>query len=243
MFSNLNVHLHKASVCDRCPARECHIPIKCEGHFVESHLLEGGHLEDCIKICNDNSLCQWYTLEKSNNHCVLYGDCAVAKDCDTCATGRKSCTRGYHGVKGNGIKQRLLFKRDKYPKWSLTEAGSPVYKYRDPRLAEENTCVNKYECDCAVKMWMICGTKSCKECENLDECSSWRLDRDKDVGDLKPCSPAGEFRTHHYRIYPRGWPWADQYLRICRVGCGDINRCRRGDETLRTDLSICKKWN
>ena len=60
-------------------------------------IIKGGHLEDCIKWCNDHELCKWYTLEKSNDHCLLYEDCPATEDCDTCATGPKYCSRGYHG--------------------------------------------------------------------------------------------------------------------------------------------------
>ena len=81
----------------RCPARECHAPHKCRGHFIDSYKL--ANLEDCIRACNDNELCKWYTLEKSNDHCLLYEDCIPLNDCDTCATGEKSCSHGYHGRK------------------------------------------------------------------------------------------------------------------------------------------------
>ena len=81
----------------RCPARECHAPHKCRGHFIDSYKL--ANLEDCIRACNDNELCKWYTLEKSNDHCLLYEDCVPLNDCDTCASGEKSCSRGYHGRK------------------------------------------------------------------------------------------------------------------------------------------------
>ena len=80
-----------------CPARECHSPKKCKGHFVDSNILKGGHLEDCIKSCSNNALCEYYTLEKSKDYCILYEDCLETEGCDTCWTGRKYCSRGYQG--------------------------------------------------------------------------------------------------------------------------------------------------
>ena len=56
-----------------------------------------GTLEECIEKCNDNVDCQWFTLEKSNDHCILYEECNDQFDCETCATGEKNCAHGYHG--------------------------------------------------------------------------------------------------------------------------------------------------
>ena len=94
----INLFQHLSFIICRCPARECHSPHKCAGNFVDSTIIKGGHLEDCIKWCNDHQLCKWYTLEKLNDHCLLYEDCSVTKDCDTCATGQKDCSKGYHGM-------------------------------------------------------------------------------------------------------------------------------------------------
>ena len=80
----------------RCPARDCHEAVKCEGHFIDSFKI--AHLEDCIKACSDDSDCQWYTLEKTNDHCLLYEECKKKMEsCDTCATGPRECSVGYHG--------------------------------------------------------------------------------------------------------------------------------------------------
>lgn len=79
-----------------CPARECHDPHKCDGHFVNSW--EFAHLEDCIRSCNDNPLCEFYTFEKSNDHCILFEDRGACEPCDTCASGEKKCSVGYHGT-------------------------------------------------------------------------------------------------------------------------------------------------
>ena len=36
-----------------------------------------------------------FTLEKQHDHCILYEDCDLHDEsCDTCATGRKYCSRG-----------------------------------------------------------------------------------------------------------------------------------------------------
>merc|ERR1711978_68547 len=79
-----------------CPARKCHDPKKCKGHFAGS--FETAHLEDCIRGCNDNPSCSFYTFEKSNDHCLLYKDRGACKPCDTCASGEKRCSIGYHGT-------------------------------------------------------------------------------------------------------------------------------------------------
>merc|ERR1712241_295414 len=78
-----------------CPARECHGAFKCKGIFIDSFEIE--YLEDCIQACNDNDICMWYTLEKTHDHCVLYENCDEKMDCDTCASGERLCTVGYHG--------------------------------------------------------------------------------------------------------------------------------------------------
>ena len=79
----------------RCPARNCHGGFKCEGHFVDSFNFT--HLEECLQACNDFEECNFYTFEKANDVCVLYEDCPVTIDCETCASGAQYCSRGYHG--------------------------------------------------------------------------------------------------------------------------------------------------
>jgi len=78
-----------------CPGRECHSPNKCQGHLVDT--FETGHLEDCINMCKDTAACEWYTYDKKDDHCILYKDCESLISCDTCATGKKYCSKGYHG--------------------------------------------------------------------------------------------------------------------------------------------------
>merc|ERR1711953_431293 len=80
----------------KCPARECHGAFKCQGDFVDSYAI--ATLEECIEACNDHVDCQWFTLEKSNDHCLLYEECNDQFDCETCATGEKNCAHGYHGT-------------------------------------------------------------------------------------------------------------------------------------------------
>ena len=79
----------------RCPARECHGAFKCKGVFVDSFAI--GTLEECIAKCNDVEDCQWFTLEKANDHCILYEECNDQFDCETCASGEKKCAHGYKG--------------------------------------------------------------------------------------------------------------------------------------------------
>ena len=109
----------------RCPPRECHIPIKCKANFLNSYRLH--HLEDCIKVCNDNPLCKWYTHEKTHDHCILYQeDCAQALECTTCATGKRYCSNGYLPRSGpHGKSTRSM--SDDIP-WPGDFVGNPVKK-------------------------------------------------------------------------------------------------------------------
>jgi len=79
-----------------CPARECHGAFKCKGVFVDSFAIPT--LEECILKCNEVEDCQWFTLEKANDHCILYEECNDQFDCETCATGEKKCANGYKGT-------------------------------------------------------------------------------------------------------------------------------------------------
>jgi len=81
-----------------CPARECHSPDKCQGHVVEGPIShKATHLEDCINICKDTVDCEYYTYDKKDDHCVIFKNCNTTISCDTCATGKKYCSKGYHG--------------------------------------------------------------------------------------------------------------------------------------------------
>ena len=82
----------------RCPARVCQGAFKCQGTFVDSHTIDT--LEECIEKCTSDQDCQWFTLEKRNHHCILYEECNKQFNCDTCATGEKKCSMGYHGYFG-----------------------------------------------------------------------------------------------------------------------------------------------
>merc|ERR1712165_367601 len=73
---------------DGCPARDCHSGYKCQGHYVDA--FDHVHLEDCISECNRNDECNFYTFEKTHDHCVLYEDCYSTLDCATCASGPKT---------------------------------------------------------------------------------------------------------------------------------------------------------
>ena len=88
-------HLKSLLNSYRCPARECHGAFKCQGNFVDSYAI--ATLEECIEKCNENEDCQWFTLEKANDHCIIYEECNDQFDCETCATGEKNCAHGYHG--------------------------------------------------------------------------------------------------------------------------------------------------
>jgi hypothetical protein len=79
-----------------CPARECHGAFKCKGDFVDSFAI--ATLEECIEKCNHVEDCKWFTLEKKNDHCILYEECHNQFDCETCATGEKKCANGYKGT-------------------------------------------------------------------------------------------------------------------------------------------------
>ena len=89
------VHIQQYFFCTRCPARECHGAFKCKGDFVDSYAI--ATLEECIEKCNEAEDCQWFTLEKANDHCILYEECDDQFDCETCASGEKKCAHGYQG--------------------------------------------------------------------------------------------------------------------------------------------------
>ena len=80
---------------NRCPPRECHGAFKCKGDFVDSFAI--ATLEGCIEKCGETEDCAWFTLEKSNDHCILYEECNDQFDCETCATGEKKCANGFKG--------------------------------------------------------------------------------------------------------------------------------------------------
>jgi len=103
-----------------CPARECHSPHKCKGKLDDSFIVS--HLEDCISICKDRPSCKWYTLDKAIDRCVLYDNCTLAEDCDTCATGPEYCSRGYHGVEKKQ-RQRSLY----YGTKTMLEGGTQMF--------------------------------------------------------------------------------------------------------------------
>ena len=90
----------------RCPVRECHGRFKCEGHFLDSFVFN--HTEDCIRACSDMENCQFYTFEKTSEHCVLYEDCPATSDCETCASGAQYCSRGYQCILVILLKQSTL---------------------------------------------------------------------------------------------------------------------------------------
>ena len=61
------------------------------------------HLEDCIAQCNNNDECNFYTYEKTHDHCILYEDCNQTLECATCASGPKNCAMGVrYGEDANG---------------------------------------------------------------------------------------------------------------------------------------------
>merc|ERR1712223_76318 len=78
-----------------CPSRECHGAFKCQDIFIDSFEIE--HLEDCLEACSDVAECMYFTLEKTHNHCILYEGCEAQLECETCATGERECSAGYHG--------------------------------------------------------------------------------------------------------------------------------------------------
>ena len=85
-----------SATSSRCPARECHKQKKCDGFLVDSKKI--AHLEECINYCKESVGCEWYTYDKKDDHCVMYEDCDTSTSCDTCATGKKYCSKGYHGM-------------------------------------------------------------------------------------------------------------------------------------------------
>ena len=47
----------------------------------------------CLKDCQHNMECQWFTFEGSQNSCLLFSDCNTISDstCQHCYSGQKTC--------------------------------------------------------------------------------------------------------------------------------------------------------
>ena len=86
--------------------------------IVSKCFIRESHLEDCMEKCKEHPSCNFFTLEKQNDHCILYEDCDVRIDCETCASGAKYCSLGYHGNH-----QRLA--NVEQSKRALTDSPSP----------------------------------------------------------------------------------------------------------------------
>ena len=196
----------------RCPARECHSPHKCKGNLVRAKLLDGGHLEDCIKMCNNNPLCKWYTLEKSNDHCLLYKDCEESFSCETCATGPRYCSRGYHGITDEIRNKKLRgynywtdnhgFYKHEIIKINTRPTLYTVGKYPGT-LGKDDKCDGRWangqigpvgKCHCMFEEWTLCGTDRCMHCGNCadkengwQECSDDGVNWDTNWRNIKEC--------------------------------------------------------
>merc|ERR1711934_927034 len=73
--------------------------------------------------------CQWFTLEKANDHCILYEECDDQFDCETCATGEKKCAHGYHGTtpappKANKDGSAVIVKVTQSSRWANAWTGT-----------------------------------------------------------------------------------------------------------------------
>ena len=48
------------------------------------------------------------------------------------------------------------------------------------RRCQQGQCVEKGECRCSTPVWQICGTNTCKYCQNLEECTDEGLKKSWD---------------------------------------------------------------
>ena len=73
-------------------AEQCDI----RGECIDSDLLQITSTEnsiECLKICQENTDCNWYTYRKSQKYCVLYNTCTEISDdyCSNCVSGESIC--------------------------------------------------------------------------------------------------------------------------------------------------------
>jgi len=192
-----------------CPARECHGAFKCKGDFVDSFAI--ATLEECIQKCNDVEDCQWFTLEKANDHCILYEECNDQFDCETCASGEKKCANGYKGTTpapasnpGNGSAPASN------PGVGSNEdlCGFPVSLLKW-QFIDIRRCAN-----CAQFMDTVTRTvpkEACEWWQDTDACISEKVLRELQASELEPFCTAFGNATH-----PVSWD----------IGGYDIGSCR-----------------
>jgi len=144
-----------------CHARDCHSVHKCQGILVDTKVMD--HLEDCVYYCRDTVGCEWYTYNKKDDHCVLYENCNSTISCDTCASGPKDCSKGYHGD-------------DDTVTEAVTKAPTQA-AFEDNPFAEylQAGCQQQYEClhgtPAGEPLETPLGVEQCKTyCETIESC-------------------------------------------------------------------------
>merc|ERR1711934_434168 len=185
-----------------CPGREFHSADKCQGHVVQGEISnKATHLEDCINICKDTVDCEYYTYDKKNDHCVIFKDCNSTISCDTCATGKKYCSNGYHGDEEevtDAVTEVITDENPVAPANTNWGTGcEEKYKCRDNGIHRADNPT--YEASLMECIWRCKGTPSCKfytwevtknyilcntykNCDMRDDCSECKS------GSLAHCS-------------------------------------------------------
>ena len=67
-----------------------------EGECLDSQLVNltlQDNYNQCLKDCQHNTECQWFTFEGSQNSCLLFSNCNTLSDstCQYCYSGEKTC--------------------------------------------------------------------------------------------------------------------------------------------------------
>ena len=77
-------------------AQQCNIKGQCEDSDLQEIIIAKDSI-DCLKACQDNSECNWYTYRPQNhfskNYCFLWKNCSSIsfEKCEKCVTGQKTC--------------------------------------------------------------------------------------------------------------------------------------------------------
>ena len=79
---------------------------RVEGTIYDAHLSES--YNDCLSICQAESLCTWFTYSTSNNDCLEFSSYSgIDPSCSNCLSGERSC-QPYEECEINGLCQGEL---------------------------------------------------------------------------------------------------------------------------------------
>ena len=65
------------------------------------------------------------------------------------------------------------------------------------RRCRQGQCVEKGECHCSTPVWQICGTNTCKYCQNLEECTDEGLKKSWDFRWIVESNLKADFTSPH----------------------------------------------